>query len=390
MAGDAVFVWDDGYLRYDFGPAHPMRMLRAGLARDLAAALGVLDRLDAARPAPADDDTLALVHDPRYVASIRADPVFAAGVGGPDNPPFPGMHDAAALIAGGSVAAARAVWDGPASHAVNLAGGLHHAMRDRASGFCIYNDAALAIRALLAAGAERVAYVDTDAHHGDGVQAAFYDDPRVLTVSLHESGDALFPGTGWPGETGSGPGEGYAVNVALPPGTGDAGWLRALHAVVPSLLREFRPQVLVTQCGTDAHHRDPLTDLAVSVDGFAAAYAALHGWAHEHAGGRWVALGGGGYAYGQAVAPAWTRLLAELAHVELDPATPTPAAWRVALAAAVPGEPVPVSLTERAAATFTPWPGGVGAADDPVDRAVAATRAAVWPLHGLDPLDHRD
>ena len=179
---------------------------------------------------------------------------------------FAGMHDASALVAGATVAAASAVWGGVAGHGANLAGGLHHAMRAAASGFCVYNDPAIAIKWLLTQGAERIGYVDLDVHHGDGVQAAFYADPRVLTISLHEHPRTLFPGTGLAAETGSGAGAGYAVNVALPAGTGDAGWLRAFDAVVPPLVREFRPQVLVSQHGCDGHRLDPLAHLGLSVD----------------------------------------------------------------------------------------------------------------------------
>ena len=238
------------------------------------------------------------------------------------------MHEASALIAGASVAAAEAVWRGEARRAVNIAGGLHHAMPGRASGFCVYNDPAVAIARLLDLGAERVAYVDVDVHHGDGVQAVFYDDPRVLTVSLHETPLALFPGTGFPDETGGPGAEGSAVNVPLPPGTGDAGWLRAFHAVVPSVLRAFRPQMLFTQCGADSHRLDPLADLRLSVDGQRAAYLALRGLAEELCDGRWVATGGGGYALVEVVPRAWTHLLAMATGEPLDPATPTPPAWR--------------------------------------------------------------
>ena len=390
MGGRAMFVWDDAFVRYDFGPRHPMRQVRALLARDLAASLGVLATMQCGTPKPADDQLLGLVHELRYVNTLREDPVFAAGVGPPDNPPFPDMHEAAALIVGGTVAAARAVWQGEAEHAVNLAGGLHHAMRSRASGFCLYNDPAVAIADLLDHGAERIAYVDIDAHHGDGVQAAFDADPRVVTISLHESGDALFPGTGAPTEVGHGPGEGYAVNVALPPGTGDAGWLRAFHAVVPPLLRAVRPQILVSQCGTDAHRRDPLADLLVSVDAMAEVYAALHGLAHELCGGRWVATGGGGYVHGDVVPRAWTMLVAELAGCPLDADTELPEAWRADARAHVSGVEPPTVMTDGAPAVWNPWHGGTGDPDDPVDRAIAATRIAIWPLHGLDPMDARD
>ncbi len=198
------------------------------------------------------------------------------------------MHEASALVAGATLAAAAAMWSGQAAHGANVAGGLHHAMRRAASGFCIYNDPAIAIRWLLEQGAARIGYVDIDVHHGDGVQAAFYDDPRVLTISLHEHPVTLFPGTGLPGETGGPQAEGTAVNVALPAGTGDAGWLRAFHAVVPPLLRAFRPDILVSQHGCDTHRLDPLAHLELTVDGQRAAHQALHELAHEVAGGRWL------------------------------------------------------------------------------------------------------
>ena len=210
------------------------------------------------------------------------------GLGTEDVPVFPGMHEAAAMVTGATLAAARAVWRSAAEHGVSIAGGLHHAMAANASGFCVYNDPAVAIAWLLGQGAERIAYVDVDAHHGDGVERAFWNDPRVLTIGLHEHPDTLFPGTGYPSDTGGPGAEGSAVNVALPALTGDAGWLRAFHAVVPPLLRQFRPQLLVSQHGCDSHRDDPLTNLELSIDAQRDAHAAIHRLAHEYAGGRWL------------------------------------------------------------------------------------------------------
>ncbi len=229
------------------------------------------------------------------------------------------MHRAAAHVVGASLEAFRQVWTGESLHSANITGGLHHAMRERASGFCIYNDVAVGIQYLLDQGAERVAYVDVDAHHGDGVERIFWDDPRVLTISLHETGQMLFPGTGFPNDVGGPGARGSAVNVALPPGTADAGWLRAFHAVVPPLVREFKPEVLVTQHGCDSHMEDPLAHLMLSVDGQRASYLALHDLAHEVAAGRWVALGGGGYALVEVVPRAWTHLLAIVARAPPRP-----------------------------------------------------------------------
>src|SRR6202034_4384697 len=210
VAGPLTLAWDERLTGYDFGPGHPLAPVRVELTIALARELGVLalPSVSVATPVvPAEMAELELVHDRAYIDAVLAagrdgwgDGRF--GLGTPDNPVFAGMHEASALVAGATLAAARAVWRGEALHAANIAGGLHHAMRRSASGFCVYNDPAIAISWLLAAGAQRVAYVDLDVHHGDGVQAAFYDDPRVLTISLHEHPATLFPGTGLASETG--------------------------------------------------------------------------------------------------------------------------------------------------------------------------------------------
>ncbi|MEU7618398.1 acetoin utilization protein AcuC [Micromonospora rifamycinica] len=393
MSDDTLVVWDESLLDYDMGE-HPLDPVRVELTMVLARELGVLDRpgVRLVRPVPADDATLTRVHLPDYLAAVRAaprDPLFAGyGLGTSDNPVFDGMHESSALIAGASVTAAEAVWRGEARRAVNVAGGLHHAMPDRAAGFCVYNDPAVAIARLLDLGAERVAYVDVDVHHGDGVQEVFYHDPRVLTVSLHETPLALFPGTGFPDETGGPGAQGSAVNVPLPPGTDDAGWQRAFHAIVPSVLRAFRPQILLTQCGADGHRIDPLADLHLSVDGQRATYLALRALADELCDGRWVATGGGGYALVEVVPRAWTHLLAVATGDPLDPATLTPSGWRALAARRRPGGDVPLRMTDDVDPEHQPWqPTGE---PNSVDRAVAATRKAVFPLLGLDPYDPRD
>jgi acetoin utilization protein AcuC len=390
MGCAATAVWDERYLAYDFGD-HPLNPVRLELTIRLARELGVLDNLEVIPPAAADEAALLTVHDADYLDAVRtasSDPTFTGyGLGTDDDPVFPGMFDASALIAGGSAQAARAVWEGRVDHAVNIAGGLHHAMRGHASGFCVFNDVVLAIRTMLAAGARKVAYVDVDVHHGDGVQAAFYDDPRVLTISLHQDPRTLFPGTGMPTEIGTGSAEGTAVNVALPPGTADAGWLKAFRAVVPSAVRAFGPDVLVTQCGCDTHHEDPLANLQLSVDAQRMAIGELHALAHAATGGRWVAFGGGGYGIVRCVPRTWTHLLAEACGSPVDPATPIPPGWIENLRSrGVRGE-LPVRMGERDVPPVEPWmPGG----DSWLDRAIGATRSAVFPLLGLDPDDPRD
>ncbi len=390
MACRASAIWDDGYLAYDFGE-HPLSPLRLELTIRLARELGVLDRLAVYAPTAADEAQLLTTHDADYLAAVRragTDPGFAGyGLGTNDDPTFAGMYEASALIAGGSALAATQVWTGQLEHAVNIAGGLHHAMRGFASGFCVFNDVVLAIRTLLAAGARRIAYVDVDVHHGDGVQAAFYDDPRVLTISLHQDPRTLFPGTGLATEVGVGAAVGTSVNVALPPGTDDSGWLRAFRAVVPGAVRAFAPDVLVTQCGCDTHHEDPLANLRLTVDGQRAAIAELHALAHEAANGKWVALGGGGYGLVRCVPRTWTHLLAEASGAPIPPQTAVPPGWVAHLRErGVAGE-LPETMGEGPLALVRAWmPGG----DSWLDRSIGATRRAVFPALGLDPDDPRD
>ncbi|TKA13131.1 acetoin utilization protein AcuC [Actinacidiphila oryziradicis] len=388
MSGRAQLMWDEQVTSYDFGPGHPMDPVRLSLTRSLVSEFG-LDRELAVVAAPAaGDSTLGLVHRADYVAAVRrasVDPKRAEldyGLGTADNPAFEGMHEASALIAGQSVGGAEAVWRGETEHAVNFAGGLHHAMPGAASGFCVYNDAALAIARLLELGAERVAYVDVDVHHGDGVQAVFWDDPRVLTISLHEHPRTLFPQTGWPEETGGPAAEGSAVNVALPAGTGDEGWLRAFHAVVPELVAAFRPQVLVTQHGADTHFEDPLAHLAVSLDAQRMVMEACHGLAHEHAEGRWLALGGGGYAVAEVVPRSWTHLVAIAAGAPIAATTPVPEVWRGEVYRRT-REVAPLRMTDGREPRWQSFDDGGYDPADRLDQAVLATRRAVFPSHGL-------
>lgn len=393
-AGPATVVFDPSLTEYDFGPSHPMSPIRVDLTMRLAADLGVTGQGSAQRlrlvDAPfATLDQIATVHDARLIEAVEqcgrtAQPDELVGLGTDDNPVFLGMHEAAAHVVGASLEAFRQVWSGESLHAANVTGGLHHAMKDRASGFCVYNDVAVGIQWLLDHGAERVAYVDVDVHHGDGVEQIFWDDPRVLTISLHETGQMLFPGTGFSEDVGGEGAEGSAANLALPPGTADAGWLRAFHAVVPELLREFDPEVLVTQHGCDSHAADPLAHLMLSVDGQRAAYLALHELAHEVADGRWVALGGGGYALVEVVPRAWTHLLAIVAGAPLDPRTETPESWRAYVGERSRLE-APTTLTDGREPGFRDWADGYDP-DSWLDREINATRRAVFPLHGLDPL----
>ncbi len=383
--------WDESFLGYNFGPGHPMAPVRLKLTHRLLRDLGLLDLPGVqVRPAiPADDDVLLTVHTPEFVDAVRqasqSVPVPAPWhwLGTDDVPVFEKMHQVSATIVGASLDAALAVWRGEAAHGVNFAGGLHHAMPDAASGFCVYNDVAIAIKALLAAGAERVAYVDVDVHHGDGVERIFWDDRRVMTISVHESGQVLFPGTGYANEIGGPGAPGDAVNLPLPPGASDEGWLRAFHAVVPPLLRSFRPEILITQHGCDSHALDPLAHMALSLDCQRISYEVLHQLSHELCEGRWMAVGGGGYAVVDVVPRAWAHLVGIAAHHPIPAETEVPASWRAYVQQAYGHNP-PLRMTDGRDGTYADWAKGHDTGEA-IDRAVMATRRAVFPLHGLDP-----
>ncbi len=393
MSTQACAIWGEDFTRYDFGVGHPMSPIRLDLTARLCRALGVFDHVDIVDVGVPGDEVLATVHDPSYIETVRrlaqggsssADGRW--GIGTEDVPVFPAMHEASARVVAGSIEAARRVWTGEAEHGVNFAGGLHHAMRDRASGFCVYNDASAAIQWLLDHGAQRVAYVDVDVHHGDGVEACFYDDPRVLTVSVHESGRTLFPGTGWPANNGGPGAEGTAVNVALPPGATDGPWLRAITSVAVPVVRAFAPDVLVTQHGCDTHRDDPLAHMAVSLDAQRQAAVNLHRLSHEVTDGRWLALGGGGYDIASVVPRSWTHLTAIAAHRPLPALTEIPQEWRERVRE-ITGEPGPERMgdlpEDELPIWVQPWALGYNPHSG-VDRAIMAAREAIFPLHGLD------
>ncbi len=386
MSERVELIWyGDDRPRYDHGPQHPLRFERVVLTRRLISDYGILDdpRVGETLARDATDDELVRVHSEAYIDAVRRaghgerGPWGRFGFGPGDNPVFPGMHEASTRVAGASIVAAEAVWTGRAEHAFNPAGGLHHAMAERASGFCVYDDPALAIAWLLDHGARRVAYVDVDVHHGDGPQTIFFGDPRVLTISLHQDGRTLFPGTGATAELGTGDAAGTKVNVPLPPFTGDDGWLRAFKEVVPPLVEAFGPDVLVTQLGCDSHHDDPLANLSLTTAAYRETAAVLHDLAHRTARGRWVATGGGGYQWAGVVPRAWTIYFAEMAGV--DVADELPAAW-LDRAAREAGHPVPARLSEAAvepeATTGT-------ARADALAASIQGVRELIFPFHGL-------
>ena len=352
--GSSRFMFDSGELQYDFGLDHPFQSRRLVALVDLLESSGLLHTQDerARLPVrPATVEELLLIHTPDYIDAVQRLSMLDAtsspeglyaelaqhyGFAEGDTPTFPGMHEGAACIAGGTLVALSAVMGLPEGgmfssdaerplHVFHPAGGLHHAWTERASGFCIYNDAAVAISHVLRASEAKVMYIDFDAHHGDGVQRAFYDEPRVMTVSFHETGRYLFPGTGDVLELGNSSGRGYSVNIPLEPFTEDDSFTEVMNAVLPPLVMSFAPDVIISQHGCDSHAWDPLTHLALTLQGIQAQIQLAHELAHTYCAGRWVALGGGGYDQFRVVPRAWSILWAEMTQQALPERLPE--AW---------------------------------------------------------------
>jgi len=346
----ARLVFDPIELHYDFGAGHPFQARRLHALIDLLQTSGLWDRSDqrTALPLrPATVEELGLIHRTDYIAAVqrlsqsieeqtaqeREQLLSRYGFADGDTPAVPEMHDVTASIAGGTLVALSAVMGLPEGghfasederplHVFHPGGGLHHAWAERASGFCVYNDIAVAIAHVLQATGAKVLYIDFDAHHGDGVQRAFYDDPRVMTISLHETGRYLFPGTGDVLELGKGLGRGYSVNIPLEPFTEDDSYIEAMEALLPPLVTSFAPDIIISQHGCDTHAWDPLTHLSLTMRGIQAQVKLAHELAHTYCQGRWVALGGGGYDLFRVVPRAWSVVWAEMSGQSLPAALP--------------------------------------------------------------------
>ena len=330
---DTLFVYDPEMSRYQLHDAHPFKPIRLELTRSLLRESGLLAETQEIAVEPLAEEALLRVHDRAYVDAVKASSAgssppdaYSYGLGTGDNPIFPGMHEAVLGVCAATVTAVELVASGRCLRAANFGGGLHHALHDRASGFCIYNDLALAIDHAVTDHDLRVAYVDVDAHHGDGVQWLFYEHPRVMTISLHESGQYLFPGTGYTYEVGRGDGRGLSVNVPLEPFTEDESFLDAFELVVPRALQVFRPDLIVLQAGADMHRYDPLADLALSLTAMRHSYQRVKELADQLCGGRLVVTGGGGYDPYRTVPRAWSQLWSCLVGQPLP--DPLPESWR--------------------------------------------------------------
>jgi acetoin utilization protein AcuC len=385
--GRAALIWDPALAAYDLGPHHPLNPLRLTLTAELIDAYGFLDRDDVIAPRPARDLEIGLIHSTGYIEAVRESSDWGAGLhtsmglGTEDNPIYPGMHDIAALTCGATMAALEQVLSGAHDRAFSIAGGLHHAHRGRAAGFSVYNDAAVAIAAARVDRPElRVLYVDIDAHHGDGVQEAFYGSADVMTISVHESGLHAFPGTGFPAEMGYDAGLGYSVNVPMPAMATDECYWLAFDRVVAPLARAFAPDVIVAQLGVDTHHADPQTDLGVTLPGYRDMVRRIVALADELCGGKLVALGGGGYHLVDVVPLAWTWVIAELLGEELEDAVPE--RWREHVCALLESD-APRSLGATDAFVL-PAEQSARAYEDTA-AVVCEVRELLFPLHGLEP-----
>lgn len=326
--GDAimknVFIYSDDYRGYSFSPDHPFNQLRVTLAYDLLQKGGFISQEQVIPPRMATDEEIALIHTEEYINAVKRagegkleKTIGAAyGIGTDDTPMFPHMHEASALLVGGTLTAVDAILSGTATRALNLGGGLHHGFRNKASGFCVYNDSSIAIQYMKEKYGLRVLYIDTDAHHGDGVQWSFYDDPNVCTISIHETGRYLFPGTGAVNERGQGSGYGYSFNVPLDAFTEDDSFLYAYRTVVKEVAAYFRPDIILTQNGADAHCYDPLTHLCSTMKIYREIPKLAREIADEFCGGRWIAVGGGGYDMWRVVPRAWASIWLEMNNIQ--------------------------------------------------------------------------
>lgn len=334
MNKNAVFVFSEDQLDYKFSETHPFNQKRLTLTVDLLKEMNALSPSDIVIPRVATDEELSLVHDPGYIEIVKKASLETTetskyesyGIGTEDTPIFPHMHEASASLVGATLTAVDYVMEGKSLHALNLGGGLHHGFKGRASGFCIYNDSSVAIKYMQQKYNARVLYIDTDAHHGDGVQWSFYDEPNVCTVSIHETGRYLFPGTGNITERGTGEGYGTSFNFPIDAFTEDESFLEIYRTALREIVESFKPDVILSQNGADAHYFDPLTHLYGTMNIYREIPKLAHELAHQYCGGKWIAVGGGGYDIWRVVPRAWSLLWMEMNDVK-TPAGNLPKAW---------------------------------------------------------------
>src|SRR6266581_599296 len=325
MPGKTGLIWDERFLDYNLGPQHPLRPIRVKLTYELIRSNGILQHgsVEVVKPRLASREETLLFHEDDYGRLVEQYSKKGSGLlDMGDTPAFKGCYEATSLVVGASIIAADEVMSGRLSHAFNPSGGLHHAHPERASGFCIFNDPAVSVNYLRKKyDVKRLVYLDIDAHHGDGVMYGFYDDPSLLDIDFHESGKYLFPGTGFPDEIGEEAAKGLKLNVPLLPGTGDEAYLKAFHKLVPDVVRRFRPEIILVQCGADGHADDRLAHLRLTTNTYKEVVSEMHSLAHELCEGRFLLFGGGGYTLAN-VPRVWTVAFATLARKKLDDEIP--------------------------------------------------------------------
>ena len=340
-------VYGEEFQQYDFGPTHPLKPTRLKLTFELMNATGLLrsPNVKVTKPRYATDEELGLFHGADYLEFVkRASSLGGGFLDSGDTPAFKGCYEASALAAGASLTAVDQVMSGEVTHAMNISGGLHHAHPDRASGFCIFNDPAIAIAYLKKKyGVKKILYLDVDAHHGDGVMYGFYSDGAVLDIDFHEDGLHLFPGTGFTNEVGEAEGKGLKLNIPLPPFTDDNLYLPIFREIVPHAVKKFKPEILLLQCGADSHANDLLAHLQLTTKAYVEVAKTVHELAHEVGGGRLVVFGGGGYNQAN-VARAWALVAAALTETKLPDLTPH--TWRKLFETLV-GEEAPVNMSSE-------------------------------------------
>lgn len=334
MKKDAVFIFSEEQLGYSFSDTHPFNQKRIVMTLDLLRNIGKIEDTDIVAPRMATDEELLLVHDAKFVDTVKKagkgelleNVASIYGIGTDDTPIFPNMHEASAMLVGGTLTAVDEVMEGRARYALNLGGGLHHGFQGRASGFCVYNDSSVAIKYMQEKYGVRVLYVDTDAHHGDGVQWTFYDDPTVCTLSIHETGRYLFPGTGNITERGNGEGYGTSFNFPIDAFTEDESFMAIYRAAMEEVIEHFKPDVILTQNGADAHYLDPLTHLYGTMDIYKEIPRIARELAEKHCNGKWIAVGGGGYDIHRVVPRAWAHIWLAMKQFPA-PTGPLPEEW---------------------------------------------------------------
>ncbi|MCF6408797.1 acetoin utilization protein AcuC [Pseudalkalibacillus salsuginis] len=328
-----IFVFSDQLLSYKFSNHHPFNPLRFQMAYELLKETGILSDDQIVKPRKATDEEILLVHNKDYLNAIKKAGLgqlpeslrSSFGLDTDDTPIFKDMHEASSWLVGATLTATEQVFEGKTKKALSLGGGLHHGFRGRASGFCIYNDSSIAIEYMKQKYNARVLYIDTDAHHGDGVQWAFYDDPDVCTFSIHETGRYLFPGTGNVSEKGAGKGYGYSFNLPVDAFTEDDSWIPILEEAIDEIVKFFKPDIIISQNGVDAHYWDPLTHLSLTMKSYRKIPELVNRAADRYTEGRWIAVGGGGYDIWRVVPRAWSMIWAEMNGIELQGTLPE--AW---------------------------------------------------------------